>query len=96
MMSWTPRYSSSDSEDSTTLIGTGGWGGLALLSAVGRAAHGAGVLVSPGRAPRTRAAQAVRVLLAASRPSSPTEVSRILNFCTLPVTVIGNSWVKRT
>lgn len=40
--------------------------------------------------------QAVRVWLAASRPSSETEVSRILNFCTLPVTVMGNSPVTRT
>jgi hypothetical protein len=40
--------------------------------------------------------QAVRVWLAASRPSSATDVSRILNFCTLPVTVIGKSWEKRT
>ncbi len=46
-----------------------------------------------GTAPR---GQAVRVLSAASRPSSATEVSRILNFCTLPVTVIGNSSVIRT
>jgi hypothetical protein len=40
--------------------------------------------------------QAVRVWLAASRPSSLTEVSRILNFCTLPVTVMGNAPVTRT
>ena len=40
--------------------------------------------------------QAVRVLPADSRPSSATEVSRILNFCTLPVTVIGKSSVIRT
>jgi hypothetical protein len=40
--------------------------------------------------------QAVRVWLAASRPSSLTEVSRILNFCTLPVTVMGNASVTRT
>ena len=33
--------------------------------------------------------QAVRVWLASSRPSSVIEVSRILNFCTLPVTVNG-------
>ena len=40
--------------------------------------------------------QAVRVWLAASRPSSETDVSRILNFCTLPVTVIGKLSVTRT
>ncbi len=40
--------------------------------------------------------QAVRVWLAVSRPSSPTEVSRILNFCTLPVTVMGKASVTRT
>ena len=40
-------------------------------------------------------AQAVSILVAPSRPSSATEVSRILNFCTLPVTVIGNSSTNR-
>jgi hypothetical protein len=38
---------------------------------------------------------AVSVLAAASRPSSLMDASRILNFCTLPVTVIGNSPVIR-
>ena len=33
---------------------------------------------------------------ASSRPSSVIDVSRILNFCTLPVTVIGKSSVNRT
>jgi hypothetical protein len=42
------------------------------------------------------AGQAVRVALAAARPSSPIDVSRILNFCTFPVTVIGKSPVNRT
>jgi hypothetical protein len=42
-----------------------------------------------------RNAQAVRVPAASSRPSSAIEVSRILNFCTLPVTVMGNSSTKR-
>ena len=36
-------------------------------------------------------AQAVRVSAASSRPSSATEVSRILNFWTLPVTVMGKA-----
>ena len=40
--------------------------------------------------------QAVAVSLAACRPSSVIDTSRILNFCTLPVTVIGNSLVNRT
>ncbi len=42
-----------------------------------------------------RTAQAVRVAAAAARPSSEIEVSRILNFWTLPVTVMGNSSVTR-
>jgi hypothetical protein len=33
----------------------------------------------------------VRVPAACSRPSSAIEASRILNFCTLPVTVIGKA-----
>jgi hypothetical protein len=39
---------------------------------------------------------AVTMLAAAPRPISAIEVSRILNFCTLPETVIGNSLTKRT
>jgi len=42
------------------------------------------------------APHAVGVWLTASRPSSTTEVCRILNFCTLPVTVIGKLSVTRT
>ena len=55
--------------------------------------------VSAGGGPRPgrdAAGQAVSCWSAAVRPSSATEVSRILNFCTLPVTVIGNSSVNRT
>ncbi len=37
------------------------------------------------------AAYAVRCFSARSSPSSATAISRILNFCTLPVTVVGNS-----
>jgi hypothetical protein len=44
-----------------------------------------------GRRRRGSLAQAVLVPAAASRPSSSTEVSRILNFCTLPVTVMGKA-----
>ena len=40
--------------------------------------------------------QAVGWPAASCRPSSATEVSRILNFCTLPVTVIGKPSVNRT
>ena len=29
-------------------------------------------------------------------PSSSIILSRMMNFCALPVTVIGNSWTKRT
>jgi hypothetical protein len=39
--------------------------------------------------------QAVLASAAVSRPSSAMETSRILNFCTLPVTVIGNSSTNR-
>ena len=39
--------------------------------------------------------QAVVVLAASSSPSSVIDVSRILNFWILPVTVIGNSLVYR-
>jgi len=42
-----------------------------------------------------RSPQAVLVAAAPSSPSSATEISRILNFCTLPVTVRGNSSVSR-
>jgi len=51
-------------------------------------------LLYGGDAARLRARpdpQAVGVPAADSRPSSATDVSRILNFCTLPVTVMGNS-----
>ena len=41
----------------------------------------------------TRASQAVWIAAASPRPSSSTAVSRILNFWTLPVTVMGNSVV---
>jgi hypothetical protein len=41
------------------------------------------------------AAQAVSIRVAPSRPSSATEASRILNFCTLPVTVMGKASTKR-
>ncbi len=40
--------------------------------------------------------QAVEIWFADSSPSSAIDVSRILNFCTLPVTVIGKSGVTRT
>jgi hypothetical protein len=39
---------------------------------------------------RGRADYAVAIAAAWPRPSSSTASSRILNFCTLPVTVIGN------
>ncbi len=42
------------------------------------------------------AGQAVLARAAACRPSSAMETSRILNFCTFPVTVIGKSLVNRT
>ena len=45
---------------------------------------------------RSASAQAVRVEAAPSRPSSATACSRILNFWTLPVTVIGNSSTNLT
>ena len=41
------------------------------------------------------AGQAVGVRSASARSSSPTDTSRILNFCTFPVTVIGKSLVMR-
>src|SRR5215831_1970497 len=50
----------------------------------------------PGCDSEPRLRYAVLALLASSRPSSVIDVSRILNFCTLPVTVIGNSAVSRT
>ena len=34
-------------------------------------------------------------VVASRTPSSPANFSRIRNFCTLPVTVIGNSSTKR-
>jgi hypothetical protein len=39
---------------------------------------------------------AVTTLLARVSPNSSTEISRILNFWILPVTVAGNSLAKRT
>jgi hypothetical protein len=60
------------------------WSGSEALD---RAGSGAGAGAS--------SAQAVRVRSAASRPSSATEVSRILNFCTLPVTVMGKASTNR-
>jgi hypothetical protein len=51
--------------------------------------------VRSGAGPGGSSAQAVWVRSAVSRPSSATEVSRILNFWTLPVTVMGNSSTNR-
>jgi len=69
----------------------GAVGGLALVAARLAVAL-EGVFAPVAR----RTTQAVRVAAAAARPSSETEVSRILNFWTLPVTVMGNSSVTRT
>jgi hypothetical protein len=64
-----------------------------LSETAGPAGRGAGRRHRPSGSGARAAgsAQAVLTRSAASRPSSATEVSRILNFCTLPVTVIGNS-----
>ena len=63
---------------------------------VGQAATPGGQAVMPVGRSGGDVGQAVLVWLAASRPSSAIDVSRILNFWTLPVTVIGNSSVNRT
>ena len=64
----------------------GGLRGLAAVRVLAVVAEGLGV---PAR-------YAVSTWLAASSPSSAIDVSRILNFCTLPVTVIGKPSVTRT
>ena len=56
-------------------------------------AGGAGTGRRGRHGPVTDRDQAVEVPAASSRPSSAIEVSRILNFWILPVTVIGNSLV---
>jgi hypothetical protein len=55
------------------------------------ARSGAAHAVSPARR-----AYALRTAAAACNPSRSIVSSRILNFCTLPVTVIGNSSAKTT
>ncbi len=72
---------------------------LVAAGSAGRVAEWPGRTAAPagpaGPGAATRRDQAVVVPAASSRPSSATEVSRILNFWILPVTVIGNSLVYR-
>ena len=68
-----------------------------LLARLEASAEPAGGLAQALIATRARrGGHAVGARPASPRPSSPMETSRILNFCTLPVTVIGKSSVNRT
>ena len=67
-----------------------------LLARLEASAEPAGGLAHALIAPRARrGGHAVGVRSASPRSSSPMETSRITNFCTFPVTVIGKSSVIR-
>jgi hypothetical protein len=68
---------------------------LTRLGASPEHSGGLADLVSARRSRPSRPGQAVGVRLTSPRPSSLTETSRMTNFCTFPVTVIGKASVIR-